>query len=207
MIFKNRQEAGAKLASVLVSYKDKDAIIVALPRGGVVLGREIADSLGLPLDLVVPRKIGAEFDEEYAIGAITEEGDVVWNEKERAAASVEYIKRAVVRERAEAKRRLHVYREGLGTRDFKNKIVIIVDDGIATGLTMRAAILTVMAGGPKKIIVAVPVSSPEAVAEIKKEVDEMVVLAAPEFLGSIGQFYEDFPQVEDRIVISLMKKI
>jgi len=206
MLFKNREDAANKLAAVLKKYKrQKDIIIVALPRGGVVLGRIVAETLGAPLDLVVPRKIGSEYNAEYAIGAITETGEAVWNEGERRAADPEYLKKIIRTECAESARRLKVYRKGLPARILEDKIVIIVDDGIATGLTMRAAVKSVRAANPKKIIVAVPVAPPDAVAELGKAADEVMVLDQPESLGAIGQFYEEFPQVEDGEVIKLMR--
>ncbi len=206
-MFKDREEAGRKLAEALEKYKGlKNAVVVALPRGGVVLGRIVADALGAPLDLVVPRKIGAPFNEEYAIGALAESGEAVWNEEERVRCDAAALRHIVEKERKEAERRLNVYRKGLPPRDLKGKTVILVDDGVATGYTMRAAINTVKAERPEKIVVAVPVGPKDTLGELKREADEVVILHTPMLFFAIGGFYEVFPQVEDEAVIELMKK-
>lgn len=207
MQFRDRNDAGQKLAEALIAYQDKPGVlVVALPRGGVVLGRIVADALGAPLDIVVPRKIGAPWHEEYAIGAIGEMGDAVWNEEEKARTPQHYLENAVTREQTEAQRRLNLYRAGLPPRDFKNKTVIIVDDGIATGLTMRAAIATVRAGNPKKLVVAVPVAPPESLAMLRAEADEVITVMAPAWLTSVGEFYRDFPQIDDATVEKLLRQ-
>src|SRR5512142_1163900 len=130
MPFVDREDAGRRLARRLRRLAGKpDAVIVALPRGGVVLGRVVADALRLPLDIVVPRKIGAPGDPEYAIGAVTEEGDAVWNEAERRVADASYLEKTLAAERAEARRRLATYRAGLPPRALRGRTVIVVDDG------------------------------------------------------------------------------
>lgn len=206
MIFKDRQEAGQKLARILEDFKDKNAIVLALPRGGVVVGAEIARSLGLPLDIVVTRKIGSPESEEYAIGAIDVDGDGVWSETEIENINKEWLKSQVEKERQEAQRRLSLYRQGRAFLDIKDKIAILVDDGMATGLTMKAAIKYVKKLGGQKIIVVSPAATKEVIEEIKKEADEVRVLEVSEFFWAIGQFYIDFPQVEDDEVISILKK-
>ncbi len=206
MMFKDREEAGRKLADALVRYKDaKNAVAVALPRGGVVLGRVVADALNIPLDLIVPRKIGAQYNEEYAIGAITETGEAVWNEAEKAQAEPDYLAEVMRKERKEAERRLDVYRAGLPARDLKDKTVIIVDDGVATGLTMLAAIKTARTGHPRKVVAAVPVCPPDSLKRLKAAADETVVLDSPAFFFAVGGSYDAFPQVSDDQVIALMK--
>lgn len=207
MLFKNREEAGRKLAEALEKYKGlKNVVVVALPRGGVVLGRVVADALGAPLDLVVPRKIGAPFNEEYAIGALAESGEAVWNEEERARCDAAALREIVAKERKEADRRLSLYRQGLPPRDLKGKMVLLVDDGVATGYTMRAAINTVKSEQPEKIVVAVPVGPKDTLGELKNEADDVVILHTPVLFFAIGNFYEEFPQVDDATVIALMKK-
>ncbi len=207
MLFKNRLEAGVKLAEKLKKFaKYPNAIILALPRGGVVVGAVVAENLKLPLDLVVPRKIGAPMNPEYAIGAITETGEAVWNEEERASVNPQYLERTVAEELAEAKRRLKTYRGNLPPLDLKDKTVILVDDGIATGFTMRAAIKSVAARKPRKLVVAVPVSSKDAAEEIKKQVDEFIALDLPLFFGAVGSFYEVFDQTSDEEVVALIKQ-
>ncbi len=205
MIFKDREEAGEKLAAALMKYRgQKDVVVVALPRGGVITGRAIADALGAPLDLVVPRKIGAPSNEEYAIGALTETGEMVWNEEERARYDQKILNQIIDKELKEAARRLRVYRQGMLPRDLKGKTVVLVDDGVATGNTMRAAIKTVKAEKPKKIIVAVPGGAEDTIEQLRTEVDEILVLTT-EFLGAVGNLYQSFPQVLDDEVIKLMR--
>ncbi|MBI2099402.1 phosphoribosyltransferase [Candidatus Uhrbacteria bacterium] len=207
MIFKDRVEAGKKLAAALEKYnRSPEAVILGLPRGGAVVAAEAAKLLNLPLDIIVPRKIGAEFNPEYAIGAITETGETIWNEEERQNADPEYLKRIIKEEQAEAMRRLNAYRGARLPRDIKNKIAILVDDGVATGLTMRAAIKTARAERPKKIVVAVPHGAGDSMEIIKKEANEIIVLFTPAVYGAVGQFYESFEQVEDNIVINLLKQ-
>jgi predicted phosphoribosyltransferase len=207
MRFKDREEAAKRLAEKLKKYRGaKDAVVIALPRGGVVLGRVIADALALPLDLVVPRKIGAPGNEEYAIGAITEVGKPVWNEVEAARVSESEKSAAMGREQAEAKRRLSAYRPGMGPRDVLGKTVIVVDDGIATGYTMRAAIESLKAEQPGAIVLAVPVAARDSAASICKTVDACVILDRPELFLAVGEFYDDFPQADDEEVIRLMKR-
>lgn len=208
MIFKNRKEAGEKLAQKLKGKNLKEAIVLALPRGGVVLGFEIAKELFLPLDLVVPRKIGAPGNEEFAIGAITETGEGILDEKSIASLSInkDYLEKEKSKEKKEAERRLKTYRGDRSSLDLKNKTALLVDDGIATGMTMRAAIKSVKKYNPDKIIVAVPVSAKDSLAIIKKEVDEVICLEAPLFFGAVGAFYKEFPQTSDEEVVDLMGK-
>lgn len=209
MIFKDRLEAGQRLAKALEKYKrQKDTIILALPRGGVVVGFEVAKTLELPLDLVVPRKIGAPGNPEFAIGAITEEGEGIFNEAviRDYGISKEYIDKTVEEEKKEAQRRLKAYRGDRPPLNLVEKTVIIVDDGIATGLTMRAAIKSCKNKDPKKIVVAVPCGAKDSIDQIKQEVDEVVCLHAPIFFGAVGAFYENFEQTTDEEVIELMKK-
>ncbi len=209
MMFKDRQDAGQKLAKELKGFKSqKNTIILALPRGGVVTAFKIAQNLNLPLDLVVPRKIGAPFNEEFAIGAITETGQGIFDQTsiETYKISHEYLEKKIAEEKKEAERRLKTYRPDQLPLNLKNKTVIIVDDGIATGLTMRAAIKSVKEKKAKKIIVAVPVTARDSLKIIQKEADEVIYLDAPLFFGAVGAFYEDFGQTTDAEVVDLMEK-
>ncbi len=207
MTFRDREDAGRKLAAILWHHRGKpDTIVVALPRGGVVLGRIVADELGVPLDLVVPRKIAAPENDEYAIGAITETGEAVWNPGEMPRVNKAYLAGEIKKEIDEAARRLKLYRKGMPPRDLKGKTVIVVDDGIATGFTMLAAVRTIKKERPKKIVVAVPVAPADADAALQSEADEIVILFTPPSFGAIGAFYETFPQVDDQAVASLMKQ-
>lgn len=210
IIFKDRREGGQKLAAKLKKYAgDANAIILALPRGGVVTGFEIAKNLGLPLDLVVPRKIGAPFNSEFAIGAITDDGRGIFNKEAITAYGVsrDYINTAVEIEKKEAARRLKLYRGDRPPLKLKNKTAIIVDDGIATGATMRAAIKLARNKGAVKVVVAIPTGAADTLEQMKKEVDEVVCLDIPAYFGAVGAFYQDFSQTEDEEVIELMKKI
>ncbi len=207
--FLNRKDAGQKLAEALKKYKNaKDALIIALPRGGVVVGFEVAKILNLPLDIVVPRKIGAPANPEFAIGAITETGEGIFDEMVIGAYGIteSYLQNEIKKEKAEAKRRLTLYRGTRPPLDLKNKTAIILDDGLATGLTMRAAVKTAKKLGATKIVVAIPVTSPEAAELVKKEVDELIYLDAPAFFGAVGSFYKEFGQTTDEEVIELLRR-
>jgi len=204
MRFENRVDAGKKLAAKLEKYKGEDVVVLALPRGGVVLGYEIAKSLGAPLDLVITRKIGHPDNPEYAICAVAEDGHTLCNEVERSNINDEWFDKVVVEEQEEAKRRRKLYLKGK-RKNIKGKTVIIVDDGIATGLTLGLAIKEVKHDDPKKIIVAVPVAPREAVDEISREVDEFVSLYVPQiYLGAVGAYYDSFEQVSDEEVVRLL---
>jgi putative phosphoribosyl transferase len=208
MIFTNRIDAGQKLAAALDEFKNaENTIILALPRGGVVVGYEVAKKLNLPLDIVVPRKIGAPGNPEFAIGAITETGEGIFDETTIAAYGITkfYLEHEAKKEKAEAERRLKLYRGTRPPLDLKNKTVIIVDDGLATGLTMRAAIQKVKQMNAAKIVVAIPVTPPDTAELIKKEIDEIIYLDAPPFFGAVGAFYEEFSQTTDEEVIKLLK--
>ena len=202
-IFKDRIEAGKRLAEVLSEFKNSDAIVLALPRGGVVVAKEVARELGLPLDIIVTRKIGAPGNDEYAIGAIDITGAGVWNEAERAYVDPKWLEHKIESEKKEAMRRFETYRKGMGALNLKNKTVIIVDDGIATGLTMQAAVAYSKREGALKVVVAVPVASTESVRALKS-VAEVRILETPIFFSAVGEWYEDFPQVSDEEVISAL---
>ncbi|KPJ85008.1 hypothetical protein AMJ57_04725 [Parcubacteria bacterium SG8_24] len=207
MTYADREEAGRRLAAALEDYRGAaDTIVVALPRGGVVLGRVIADELGLPLDIVVPRKVGAPDNEEFAVGALAESGEVVWSEGDVARFDRDELERTVERERVEAQRRLETYRVGLPERVLRGKTVLLVDDGIATGLTMSAAVRTVRQEKAARIVMAVPVAAPDSARRIAREVDRSVILETPRFFAAVGQFYERFDQVTDEEVITLLKR-
>ncbi|TAL20677.1 phosphoribosyl transferase [Patescibacteria group bacterium] len=205
MIFRNRIEAGQRLAESLKDYREfKDTLVVALPRGGVVVGREVARALGLPLDIVVPRKIASPESPEYALGALAEDGEVVWGPEGRPEAS--WVERVIDEERREAARRLKLYRQKLPPRIFNGKNLIVVDDGVATGLTMAAALKTLRKEGPRRLILAVPHGARDSLQKLESLADETVVLETPIFYASVGSFYEEFPQIEDEEVIKLLNE-
>ena len=208
MIFKNRLEAGQKLAEKLIKYKDqKNILVIGLPRGGLILAQEIAKKINSPLDIVVPRKIGAPNNPEFAIGAITEEGEPFLNEDiiDYYKISKEYIAQEIAQEKKEAQRRLKVYRGEKEVISYNDKIIILVDDGIATGSTMLAALAFLKKKKVKKIIVAVPVLARDTIKIIEKEVEELIYLEAPLFFGAIGAFYREFDQTTDQEVVAIMK--
>lgn len=207
-MFKNRIDAGIKLGFALLESNIEDPVILGIPRGGVVVAAEVAKILKAPLDIAIARKIGAPFDREYAIGAINSLGNVILNETSirELGISNEYIEKSVKEEIEEIKRRLSVYRGERDMIDIKDKSVIIVDDGLATGLTMLSVVKGVKANNPKKTIVAVPVASYEAVKRLEKEA-EVIALYIPEYFYAVGQFYEDFRQVTDEEVISALNSI
>lgn len=207
MRFKDRIEAGRKLALKLLKYKNEAVVVYALPRGGVVLGYEIAKELGAPLDLVITRKIGHPHMPEYAVCVTAEDGDIICSETERTALNPEWLKREIEKERKEAKRRRETYLKGRKPYSLENKTAIVVDDGIATGLTFLLAIKELKHLNPKKIIAAVPVAPKDTAEKIKKEADEFVTLYIPVYyLGAVGAYYDDFLQVKDEEVIELLEK-
>lgn len=205
-IFVDRRDAGQRLASKLAAYAHVPGVsLFALPRGGVVVGAEIAKALKLPLDVIVTRKIGAPFDEEYAIGALAETGETVWNDAEHAAADPAEVERSVANEKVEASRRIQAYRNGRPLPDLTGTTVILIDDGIATGLTIRAAIAAARHQHAAKIILAVPHGAKETIEGLRREVDEVIVLEEPALYASVGQFYQEFPQTSDDEVVALLQ--
>src|SRR3989344_4968844 len=205
MQFKNREEAGKLLAKKLEKYKGKNIIVYALPRGGVVPALEIARFLKSPLDLIITRKIGHPHQPEYAIAAISENGHIIGLKEDMELVDKDWLKEEIKKQQEEIVRRRNMYLKGRESIDPKGKIAIIVDDGIATGLTVRAAISQLKQLKPKKIIIAVAVVPKATAAVLKKDVDEIIALTMPsedEFLGAVGAYYQDFSQVEDKDVIS-----
>ena len=209
MKFEDRKQAGMLLAEKLIKYKGKDAIVLALPRGGVVTAAEIAKHLNAPFDLVITRKIGHPYNPEYAIGAITDNGTIIGVKDELEMVDKGWLKSEIKKERTEALRRKKLYLRGRKEIALHGKTVILVDDGIATGLTMRAAVSEVRKQSPAKIIVAVPVIPQESALVLKQEADEVVALNTVKegkFLGAIGSYYDEFLQVTDQEVIDILKK-
>jgi predicted phosphoribosyltransferase len=205
-MFADRHDAGKQLAEKLKSYKGADAVVLALPRGGVVVGREVARTLALPLDIVVTRKVGHPDNPEYAICAVDEKGMLLCDEAEMRAVSKGWLKSEVERQRKEAKRRAAAYRGDRAPEEVRGRTAIIVDDGIATGLSVRLAVRAVRTREPGKIVVAVPVASAEALRELREEGADTVVLEPPErFMGAIGAHYRRFEQVTDEEVIEALE--
>lgn len=205
MIFQDRTEAGQLLAKELQLKAGEDVLIIALPRGGVPLGAEIAQALQAPLDLVITRKIGAPFNPEYAIGSLAEKSEPLLNKQETDKLSEEWLEEAVAEGRKEIARRQEMYFENHMRHSIKGKTVILVDDGIATGFTILAAIEEIQKQDPKKLVIAIPVMPKEMALQLRKKVDEVVSLRIPDhYLGSVGAYYKEFQQLSDREVRHLL---
>ncbi|MEY2551954.1 MAG: putative phosphoribosyl transferase [Verrucomicrobiota bacterium] len=207
--FRDRTEAGQLLAERLRPYeKREDGIVLALPRGGVPVGFEIAVKLGLALDVFVVRKLGVPGQRELAMGAIASGGVRVLNEDVLRAmpAAAARVADVTALETREVERRERDYRQGRPAPELDGRLVILVDDGLATGATMLAAIAALRHKDPAKIVVAVPVCPPETLAEIKREADETVILFAPDWFRGVGQFYDDFAQLTDETVRDLLAR-
>jgi predicted phosphoribosyltransferase len=206
MRFPNRVEAGRLLAAALEPYRGKAPIVLALPRGGVVLGAEIARILGAPLDLVVVRKVGHPEQPEYAVAAVAEDGHLIGNEREIASLDEEVFRLAVEAAQAEARRRRLAYLAGRSSPDASGRTAILVDDGLATGLTMEVAIEEVRHRRPEAIVLAVPVAPEDTVRRLATKVDAVVSLHAPRhFLGAVGAYYDDFSEISDEEVRALLQ--
>jgi putative phosphoribosyl transferase len=206
--FQDREEAGKMLALKLTEYSNKDTIVLAIPRGGVVIGYQVANELKAPLDIIVPRKIGAPYNSELAIGAVAEDGSLSLDESAVMYMNISksYIEEESRRQITEIRRRLKLYRGETPYPMLQDHIIIIVDDGIATGSTVKAAIASIRKKKPKSVVVAVPVAPRSTVKELEKEADRVICLSTPEFFYAIGQFYVDFSQTTDEEVIRLLKK-
>jgi len=194
-MFRDREEAGRRLAEALESYRCADALVLAIPRGAVVLAAEVAEALGLGLDIVVVRKIGAPGNPEFAAGAVDEDGVVIANPD--AGAPRDYLEAEGERERLEIVRRLEAYRGGRSALDVHDRTVILVDDGVATGFTALKAVDFLKRRGAGCIVLAVPVISCEAERLLRDEVNEIVALEVPRVFFAVGGFYDRFPQVSD----------
>ena len=207
-IFNDRRDAGQRLAARLLRYGDENPVVLALPRGGVPVAFEVAAALHAPLDIVVVRKLGAPGQPELGIGAIVD-GDhpqAVLNEEvlRQLEVSQEYMQREVTRQLKEIRRRQQRYRRGRPATVVEGRTAIVVDDGLATGGSMRAALRGVRRANPKRLVLAVPVAPPDAVESLRPEVDDALCLLTPAFFGAVGNFYEDFSQTTDEEVIRLL---
>lgn len=206
--FGDRGEAGCRLAEALAHYRsDPDVLVLALPRGGVPVGAEVARGLGAPLDLLLVRKLGVPGQEELAMGAVATGGTRVLNEDVVGALGLDEqaIEAVAARERKELERREHAYREERPPPDVAGKTVVVVDDGLATGATMRAAIAALRQLDPARVVVAVPLAPPQTCEALKREADEVVCLIEPDPFMAIGVWYEQFPQLSDDEVRELVR--
>ena len=210
MYFADRREAGERLAEALGKYKGRDVVVLAVPRGGVPVGLPVAEALDAPLDIVLVRKIGAPSQPELAVAAVVDgaHAQIVRNEEVLSMLGVsdDYMKQETERQLAEIERRRGLY---LGDRvrpPLEGRTVIVVDDGIATGATMRAALKGVRLNKPEHLVLAVPVAPPDTIERLRSEVDDIVCLSAPEAFLAIGQFYTAFDQLTDAEVVGLLAR-
>ncbi len=205
-MFRDRIDAGTRLAHALAHWRGQRPLVLAIPRGAVPMGKIVADALGGELDVVLVRKLSVPGSPEYAIGAVDETGwSHVSDDAAFAGASPEYLKHAVAVELETMRRRRAQYTPVRSPLDPAGRIAIVVDDGLATGETMLAALHAVRARSPKRLICAVPVASAGALEKVKPFADEVVCLLIPDYFRAVGQFYIDFRQVEDEEVIALLR--
>jgi putative phosphoribosyl transferase len=205
MIFRDRVEAGRRLAEELAGLRGQDVVVLGIPRGGVEVAAEIARMHGWPLDTVIPRKVRAPGNPELGLGAVAP-GVRVLDERMIRTLGVteEYLEREISEEEEEIRRRSAAYRGGRPAESLEGKVAVVVDDGVATGGTAAAALRWARAQGASQVILAVPVAPASAVAKLSKEADQVVCLETPEPFFAVGQWYVDFPQTSDQEVVSLL---
>lgn len=206
-MFKNREEAGELLARELLAFRnDPTAILLALPRGGVAVAYQLSLALHLPLDVLITRKIGAPGNPEYALGAVSETGAIYWNREALSGLDLpeRELASAVQAQKKEVARRVALYRQGRPFPDLKEQTVILVDDGLATGATFFASVATARQAHARRVIGAIPVGPRTTVQEARSLVDQLIVLRVPEPFYAVGNFYQDFEQVEDREVLQYL---
>lgn len=206
---KDRQDAGAQLSLLLTKYLGKDVVVYAIPRGGVVVAEPIADFLNVPMDLILAHKIGHPSYGEYAIAGVSESGHIIGSSHDLRYVSEEWLENEKEMQMKEIKRKREKYLKNFPPIDLKDKIAIIVDDGIATGLTMQVGILELRDFSPRKIIAAVPVCPRSTVEQLKTMVDDFVALYVPEdyeYRGAVGAYYEKFDQVDDETVMKILDR-
>jgi len=205
MVFRDRHDAGRQLASALERYRGApDVVVLGVPRGGVVVAAEVARALALPLDIVVTRKIGAPGNPEYAVAAVDGDGAVLIGFA--GGLPDGYLERTGVAEQTEIARRVAAYRAGRPAVALAGKTAVVVDDGIATGLTLSAAVAYLRRHGVKRVVVAAPVAAPDSAARLRREADDVVTLAEPAGFSAVGQFYERFDQTSDGEVVALLQR-
>jgi predicted phosphoribosyltransferase len=210
MDFRDRSDAGRRLAKALSSYKDRHPVVLALPRGGVPVAAEVAAVLDAPLDLILVRKIGVPTQPELAMGAIVDGTApiVVRNEEviELSGTTSDEFDAACASELEEIERRRQLYIGDRARAEITGQVVIVIDDGIATGATTRAALQAIRNRKPKELVLAVPVAPPDTITKLRGEVDALICLETPELFGAIGYFYRDFRQVSDQEVVAILKR-
>ena len=210
MTFRDRSDAGHRLAKALSSYKGRHAVVLALPRGGVPVAAEVAAALDASLDLILVRKIGVPTQPELAMGAVVDGAApiVVRNREviELSGTTTEEFDAVCARELAEIERRRRLYLGDRRRAEVTGQVVIVIDDGIATGATTRAALKAIRNRKPKELVLAVPVAPPDTIEQLRGEVDALICLETPELFGAIGYFYRDFRQVSDEEVVEILKR-
>jgi putative phosphoribosyl transferase len=204
--FADRRDAGRQLAAQLLTLADRHPVVVGLPRGGIPVASEIATALKAPLEILAVRKLGAPHNPEYGIGAIVEDGTRIFDPEALAALAVDGAKleSIVARASEELGRRVVAYRGGRPPVRLRNRTVIVVDDGVATGVTDTAALRSIRRQRPRRLVLAVPVCPPDSLARLRREADETVCLIAPPQLRGVGEWYRDFAQIDDQEVIAAL---
>lgn len=208
--FEDRADAGHQLAEHLSFYKDERPVVFALPRGGVPVGAEISRLLDAPLDVIVARKLGAPGQPEFGIGAVAPGGVRVLNERAVQALSIpeDYLEWVTGRESAEVERRLKLFRRGGHTYpDLRTRTAILVDDGLATGVTARAALLTLRRLNPRRLVLAIPVCASQTIELLRSQTDDLICLLIPDELEAVGLWYRNFEQVSDEEVVRLLENV
>jgi putative phosphoribosyl transferase len=206
--FRNRVEAGLLLVKELLNLKGQNAVVLGVPRGGIVIAEVVARGIDADLDIVLSRKLGAPGQSELAVGALAENGDVFLNERvvDGLSVSDSYIEQEKARQTIEIQRRSRLIRSVLPRVPLQGRIVVVTDDGVATGATLQAAVWAINDENPQKIIAAIPVASAEAVERLAEDVDEIVCLRLPEDFMAVGQFFSEFNQVTDDEVVSILRQ-
>jgi putative phosphoribosyl transferase len=205
-MFADRQEAGRRLAEALSDLRGEDVVVLGIPRGGVEVAAVVARELGANLDVVIPRKVGAPGNPELGIGAVAEDVEVL-DQRLIGMLGVrqDYLRREIAAQQEEIRRRAAAYRGDRPATRLEGRVVVVVDDGVATGGTAAAALKWAGAKGAAKVILAVPVAPQEALRRLSKEADDVMVLATPEPFYAVGQWYDSFPQVSDQQVVELLR--